>query len=498
MRRMLLALSIPMLILAKDPVDNLPDFSQVHRSTIPSDGNRKVEDHFPTAGARGRELAKVKVPGKASGLTGTTQAVTHPLGVDIKVGLVHAQTGIFAPMGQGGVFGAQAAVEDINKLGGVQVGDQKLPIQLVVVDNESDVYKAGSLAQGLINQNGVSFIVSGDEPPPMHVGVSFVCERYKVPYITSVGPLESWVGMRNLTPTKWQYTWSTGLMAIATPATGNDFRAGRPGYTVLDTWKDMLDQLGSQTNKKVGLLASDEPDGRGWYMVFGPALAKMGYTGVGLDRNLGLMPMETTDFSSVITAWKDAGVEILWGNAPGPFFGAIWKQCKALGFTPKIAMISRGAIYYNDANSWGSDLAAGIGSEIWWDPSFKGCPGIGDTTPLSLAARWKAAKNQPLNPAIGPGYRSVQVLVDAIQRAGSLDADKVNAALKDTNLLTIGHRVKFDENHFSRGPVLFGQWFKTEGPEKWELKVVSSKHDFATKIADPVFPLPVESEEPLE
>ena len=152
--------------------------------------------------------------------------------------------------------------------------------------------------------------------------------------------------------------------------------------------------------------------------------------------------------------------------------------------------ISRGALYFNDVNSLGGDLAQGIGSEIWWDPSFKNCPGFGATTPATLAERWKTAKNQPINPAIGPGYRSLQVLVDAIQRAKSIEGEKVQAALKDTDLMTIAHRVKFDANHYSRGPVLFGQWFKTDKPEKWELKVVFSKHDFATATGQPIFPLP--------
>jgi branched-chain amino acid transport system substrate-binding protein len=97
---------------------------------------------------------------------------------------------------------------------------------------------------------------------------------------------------------------------------------------------------------------------------------------------------------------------------------------------------------------------------------------------------------RPLNPAIGPGYRSIQVLVDAIQRAGSLDSDKVNAALAQTDLPTIVHRVKFDENHFNRGPLMFGQWFKTDKPEKWELKLIFSKHDFVPATAQPVFPKP--------
>ena len=106
---------------------------------------------------------------------------------EIKVGVVQAQTGMYAAFGQGDVFGIKAAVDDINKDGGVKVGDKKIPIKLVIVDNESDPNKAGSLAESLIVQDKVNFIVSGDEPPPMHPGVSQAAEKHKVIYVTSHG-----------------------------------------------------------------------------------------------------------------------------------------------------------------------------------------------------------------------------------------------------------------------------------------------------------------------
>lgn len=407
----------------------------------------------------------------------------------VKVGVVQAQTGMYAAFGQGAVFGIKAAVDDINKQGGIKIGDKKLPIKLVIVDNESDPNKAGSLAESLIVQDKVNFIISGDEPPPMHPGVSQACEKHKVVYITSTGPEEPWAAMRQETPTKWQYTWATGLFGIVSPVAAGDFR-NKPGYTIVNTWMAMLDLFGPKTNKKVGIICSDDPDGRGWYTLFGPALKKAGYEVIGLDKNLGLIPLETTDFSSTIKAWKDSGVEILWGNCPGPFFGAVWKQATALGFKPKMVSIGRGALYYEDISAWGGDLPLGISTEVWWDPSMKDSPGFGDTTPTSLAARWAKEKKQPLNRAIGPGYRSVQVLVDAVQRAGSLDSAKVNAALAQTDLMTICHRVKFDENHFNRGPLMFGQWFKTNTPEKWDLKIIFSKHDFVAATAQPLFPKP--------
>lgn len=408
---------------------------------------------------------------------------------EIKVGVVQAQTGMYAAFGLGGVFGVKAAADDINKQGGVKVGDKKMPIKLVIVDNESDPNKAGSLAESLIVQDKVNFIVSGDEPPPMHPGVSQAAEKHNVVYVTSTGPEEPWAAMRQEAPTKWPHTWATGLFAIVSPPGAGDFRA-KPGYTIVDTWMAMLDLFGAKTNKKVGIICSDDPDGRGWYTLFGPALKKAGYEVIGLDKNLGLIPLETTDFSSTIKAWKDAKVEILWGNCPGPFFGAVWKQANSLGFKPKMVSIGRGALYYEDISAWGGDLPLGISTEVWWDPSMKDSPGIAGTTPASLAQRWTEEKKQPLNRAIGPGYRSLQVLVDAIQRAGSLDSEKVNAALAQTDMPTICHRVKFDENHFSRGPLMFGQWFKTDAPQKWDLKIIFSKHDFVAATAQPVFPKP--------
>ena len=419
----------------------------------------------------------------------TTFSCQKEGGNTLKVGVVQAQTGAYAGFGTGDVFGLQAAVEDINALGGVDVDGEKMMIELIIMDNQSDPNKAGTLAESLITQKNVSFIVSGDEPPPMHPAVSNVCERYKIPYVTSCGPFEPWSGLREATDSKWQYTWSTGLFALGSPAEPGDFRAGIDGYKVNDTWVEMLDQFGDQTNKKVAVFASDDPDGIGWYNTLPGILQAAGYEPVGIEKKLGFLPAETTDFSSVINEWKASGAEILWGNCVPPFFAALWKQCQTLGFEPKMAAIGRAALFYQDISAWGGDLPYGVGSEMWWTPTITEYEGIGDTTPMSLADRWTEKTGQPLNPAIGAGYRSAQVLFDAIERAGSIDGDKVNEALASTDLMTIGHRVKFDSNHFNRTPIYFGQWFPTDDEAGWELKVVYSKHDFVPEAAEPIFPI---------
>ncbi len=411
----------------------------------------------------------------------------------ILVGVPAPTTGMYAGFGEGGVFGMQAAVDDINAEGGVYVEeyDKKIPIELVVVNTESDPLKAGTLAESLIVSDNVHFLAYGDQPPPMNAPISNIADRYQVPYICTTGPMEPWLAMREEVEGNWEYTWATGLFALGAPAPEGDFRAGQLGYTIADTWQTMLDMYGDQTNKKVALFALEDADGVGWYAAYPGILEGLGYDVCGAEDELGLVPEGTTEFSSIINEWKDYGCEILWGNAPAPFFGAMWQQCAALGFEPKMVSMGRAPLFYVDVTAWGGDLPLGIGCEIWWDPSFENSPGIGGTTPQSLAERWTEETGTPLNRNIGPGYSIIQVLIDAIERAGTLDGEAVNAALAETDLMTIRHRVKFEgDTHFSRGPLVYGQWQKTAAEWVWECPVIFSNHNFIEATADPIFPIP--------
>jgi len=410
---------------------------------------------------------------------------------EIVVGCSAPLTGMFGSIGESHSYGMRAAVDDINKQGGIYVKEygRKLPVKLIVVDNESDPIKSGSLAEDLILRDKVRFLITQSMPLPVHE--CNLADQYKVPNIVGAGPLEPWLGMREGVTPHWPYTWFTGF-AIAIPPPPGDFRHGEPGYTILDTWKGMLDKFGDQTNKKVGVFALDDPDGIGWYGLFPKALGEWGYDVIGTEEELGLFPRGTTDFTPIIKEWKDNDVEILWGNCSGPDFGTLWRQCHTLGFKPKVVFVARAALEYADVNAWGGDLANGIGTELKWDPSLEGCPGIGDTTPQSLWERWREETGRPLSRGIAEsGYRPMQVLFDAIERAGTLDGDAVNKAIGETDMVTIDHRVKFDpDTHFSWGPLFFGQWQKTDKPWVWECPVVFSNHDFVPVTAEPVFPVP--------
>ena len=411
-----------------------------------------------------------------------------PVDGEIVIGNVEPQTGMFTGFGEGNAFGVKAAVDDINALGGLDVGGQKMKVKLIQLDSESDPAKIGGLTEDLITREKINILVEGVGPAPMWAGAATTCEKYRIPNIVSGGPMEPWAGLRTSVTPPWEYNWLSGF-AIATPPDKGDFR-DKPGYTIQDTWFSYLDMFAAKTNKVAGVFATDESDGRGWYMLFPGLLTQYGLRVVGIDKNLGLVPLETTDFSSIIKEWKDNNVEILWGNCPGPVFGAMWKQATGMGFKPKIVQIGRAPLFYVDAISWGADLAAGIGVEVWWTPEYQEAPGIGNTTPRSLFERWVKAKNQPLNPAVGQAYQGVQIALEAIKKTGSIDPAKINAAIPTLDVSTINHRVKFNKDHFSRQPLVFCQWFKTNTPEKLQMKVVLSEHDFLKPDDNPIFPKP--------
>lgn len=96
----------------------------------------------------------------------------------------------------------------------------------------------------------------------------------------------------------WGTHVRSSVFAVNTPASEGGFRH-KSAYTIVDVWKARLVLLGDQTNKRLSVSATDEPHGRVWYVLFPPPLEKPGYDVLGEYRNLGLMPLETTNFTFI-------------------------------------------------------------------------------------------------------------------------------------------------------------------------------------------------------
>jgi branched-chain amino acid transport system substrate-binding protein len=77
----------------------------------------------------------------------------------IKIGINAPLTGDIPKIGEGTKYAAQMWLEDVNAAGGIQVGDKKYKVELVIADNESKAESAVKATTKLITEDEVLAIV---------------------------------------------------------------------------------------------------------------------------------------------------------------------------------------------------------------------------------------------------------------------------------------------------------------------------------------------------
>jgi branched-chain amino acid transport system substrate-binding protein len=424
----------------------------------------------------------------------TAEAPAIP--TEIRVGGADSHTGIYAFFSEGGRVGIEAAVDDINSSGGIYLKEygKKLPVKYISTNNESDVTKAGVLAESMILQDKVDVMVQGLSICQLAAPVSTVCEKYQVPFVAASGPGEPWEAIRSTVQPPWDYTWCISFMIATPPPKGSVWDV--PGITLADSvvaWLKTM--LPPKTNAVAAMYAVDDPNGRGWYAIFPKLAEDAGYTVAGVDENLGLFPPGTKDFSSIINKWKSANVEVLLGNAPPDDTAPLLKQVWTMGFKPKAIMAGQAGISYEGVASFGGDIPNDIVADRWWYPTFDPAysTGINGRTPQSLLDYWVQKTGRPaaeVNPAVGMGYMTAQVLFDAIERAGTLDGKTINEMFKTSHVNTIHYSpLVFDETHFGWYATCLGQWHKTNEASKWECDPIYAPA-FHVPLTEFQFPIP--------
>ena len=121
-----------------------------------------------------------------SGLAGILMAgwLAWPAAVaaqTIKVGTVVPLTGRYAAGGAQVRAGYEIAIEDVNRAGGVTVGGKKMPLELVILDDESDATKTVARFESLAAQGVVAYL--GGFGSDLHAAAASVAEKNKIPYL---------------------------------------------------------------------------------------------------------------------------------------------------------------------------------------------------------------------------------------------------------------------------------------------------------------------------
>ncbi|MCP5045540.1 MAG: ABC transporter substrate-binding protein, partial [bacterium] len=220
----------------------------------------------------------------------------------ILIGRPNPATGPLASFGEGTPWVDERVLAEINRDGGIYIKEfgKKVPLKVKLVDTESNPTKAGEIASRLIVKDKVDLMLFYHTPDTVNP-VSGMVERFKIPGISLDSPLEPWLEGG---PYHWTFHafWSVEKDIVP---------------TYIGMWEKV------KTNKVVGILMPNDPDGVAWSAVFKKVLKPMGYKVI----DLGRFPYFNKDFSTHINRWKKEKVEILLGNMIPPDFTTAWRQC---------------------------------------------------------------------------------------------------------------------------------------------------------------------------
>ena len=289
---------------------------------------------------------------------------------------------------------------------------KKIPLRLTAYDDESDPTKAVSNLEKVFSEQKVVAYLGG-AASGMHAATTAIAEKNKVPYL---GVSFAWW---NIHQRGYKYLFSPFPKS---PDQARDVFAALNELIPADQRPTNVAVFQEKTdwgNEEGGLFKSmARPAGYEvvYYAEYAPG---------------------TTDYSTLILDAQAAGADMLLGMPTTPDGIAIVKQIAELGWKPKFIKFNRAP----DASTWGEATgAAGNGMSLFAGWHYgENFPGVKE-----LNAKHQADFGRPSDILVGPAYACVQILADAIERAGTLDRDAIRDAIADTDMMTVMGNVSFN------------------------------------------------------
>jgi branched-chain amino acid transport system substrate-binding protein len=236
----------------------------------------------------------------------------------------------------------------------------------------------------------------------------------------------------------------------------------------------MWDQL--DTNQQAGAIWPNDPDGNAWgdpETGFAPVVAERGYS----ITDPGHYENGTQDFSAQISTFSNENAEILLGVPIPPDFTTFWQQAKQQGYAPKIATIGKALLFPSSVEALG-EVGHNLGTEVWWHPTAGYQSSLTGQSAQDLADAYEQATGGQWTQPLGFIHALFEVVVAAVDQAGSVDGQAVVDSLAGLQVSTI-----VGDLDWTGGPVpnvaktalAGGQWRQTGGGEAFELVVVENQ-----------------------
>ena len=374
-----------------------------------------------------------------------------------KIGYIGPQSG---PLG---IFGAHDAflLDTIraNLAGGIDVGGQKMNVEIITADTQSDPVRASQITRDMINSDAPDLILTHSAPETVNP-VSDACEAGATPCLSTVAPWEAFYFGRGGKPGEQSFKWTFHF----------SFGSGNFLNLYDGQWK-LLD-----TNKKVGTLIPSDADGNAIRAGLEPAMIEKGWEVV----DPGPYENMTQDFTTHIDAFKDAGVEIVVCFPFPPDFPVFWRQAAQRGLAQqlKIMQMAKAGLFAAEMEALG-DLGQGLCTGVYWHPAFPFTSAAAGLSNADLGKAFEAATGAQWTQALGASASLFDAAIALAQQSGNpKDKEAMAAAMPKLKAETAIGTVDFGTGPMANCAVsglAGGQWNKaSEGPFQFQLDLVSN------------------------
>jgi branched-chain amino acid transport system substrate-binding protein len=338
----------------------------------------------------------------------------------VKVGNIIPLSGPSASVGQQGKQAREMAVEEINAAGGIKsLGGAKL--EMLYADSESKPEKGVAEAERMINTEKVH-VLTGCWNSAVTYPTTAVSERYGIPFIVPVSVADKITeqGFKTVFRIAAKDSWWT-----------------RDQFTFLE---DIQKEFDSKV-EKLAFVYENGDWGKGMAGQWKELAKKAGYEVV-LDEPY---PSTATDLSPVVQKIRRSKADVLMlvSNAAD----AILLTNTLAEYKVKLKAIVASGGGHADPSflKAAGDNARYIFDIVEWETDVNK-PGAKEAN-----AKFKEKYGYNLTGEAVDAYLTMYVLVDALERAGSLEPEKIRQALVETNLtggpgMIVGYgAVEFDE-----------------------------------------------------
>jgi len=310
----------------------------------------------------------------------------------IKIGLIQPLTGSVAYNGQADVAGAKQAVDERNAKGGV-LGKK---VELVIEDGQCKPANSVNAAEKLIQRDKVVAMV-GAFCSSATAAVIPVTEKYQMPLVTGVSSEAS------LTQKGYKHF----------------FRATETDALLAHTFAKII--YNNLHLKKIAYIGVNDDWGRGGVAEFSKQMGALGASNAMTEY----FDHGTTDFYTLLTKLKASGADGVFVAAETQDGSILVKQIKELGLNIKVFGVGSWAT--SDFISLAGPAAEGIYAAVPYSATMK--------TPKNEAfVKTYFARNKENPGKYGAaGYNSLNIMMEAIERAKSTDAAKITSALQKTD-----------------------------------------------------------------